>query len=591
MRNPRLGRWNSWQDDLGLLFFGQRIEELLFDYSLDTYKAPALNTLTRAYELHHVIAETLSGAVRESAVMPVARELAASLRSDSAARAVLGKDWEYYADLRDWGRASLPESTVRVSQLISELEDRYEDALVQEVHQVIPAGREKYRLDRLTTDLVVHWMHKGFSSDYIFWRARQFFFAVHGDPIEGTASLERFLSHFDREEREWKVLFRASASLAHLREVFPTDLIRLYESAPAEHTQSRRESEFLQTVHEGVYLEITIQALDARSARNRADKMLDSLVNLARFHVHRAPMDWEGDALVYGADAGPLVLKASTPPIRKHSEPQLRHVSEPVVRTFSAFSSRRVGTASWRRATAAVGLHSAAQRSQSIEAQLFSLWSALESLLPVENDQATISQVISTVVPLLSRSYPRKLLTDLHVSLSRCIGRTYYPVLETVSEGEEEEQRCGALVTLAKYEESREKLYAEARFNPLLKFRLFQVHSKLDSPRAILETIEEHEQRVTWHLHRIYRCRNRLVHTGLLLPYYETLVENLHSYLHTAIRQLEAAALREPKPVDLDAVFLRAGLEHRRHIDFLRKSQGSALNSDTVLDMLFGPKR
>ena len=38
-------RWDNTNGDLdGLLYFGQRLDEMLFDFSIDLYKAPVLNT-------------------------------------------------------------------------------------------------------------------------------------------------------------------------------------------------------------------------------------------------------------------------------------------------------------------------------------------------------------------------------------------------------------------------------------------------------------------------------------------------------------------------------------------------------------------
>ena len=38
-----LKNWKDISDLQGMLFFGQRMDELLFHYSMDTYKTPTLN--------------------------------------------------------------------------------------------------------------------------------------------------------------------------------------------------------------------------------------------------------------------------------------------------------------------------------------------------------------------------------------------------------------------------------------------------------------------------------------------------------------------------------------------------------------------
>lgn len=90
MRNPRVGRWKDIPNTLGLLLFAQRIEEALFNFSLDSYKAPALNTHTRCLELIATSKEVLSHRITPKALLPIIEELASSIRNDRAARGCLG---------------------------------------------------------------------------------------------------------------------------------------------------------------------------------------------------------------------------------------------------------------------------------------------------------------------------------------------------------------------------------------------------------------------------------------------------------------------------------------------------------------------
>ena len=50
MQNPNLIKWSKDPELEGLLFFAQSINNMLFDYTLDTYKVPALNTHFRCIE-------------------------------------------------------------------------------------------------------------------------------------------------------------------------------------------------------------------------------------------------------------------------------------------------------------------------------------------------------------------------------------------------------------------------------------------------------------------------------------------------------------------------------------------------------------
>ena len=55
MQPPYLKKWKFSEKLVGLLFFAQSLNELLFDYSLDSYKAPALNLHSSALELNYLM--------------------------------------------------------------------------------------------------------------------------------------------------------------------------------------------------------------------------------------------------------------------------------------------------------------------------------------------------------------------------------------------------------------------------------------------------------------------------------------------------------------------------------------------------------
>jgi len=44
MKAPDITRWDRKPGIEGLLLFAQTVDELLFDYTIDTYKIPALNS-------------------------------------------------------------------------------------------------------------------------------------------------------------------------------------------------------------------------------------------------------------------------------------------------------------------------------------------------------------------------------------------------------------------------------------------------------------------------------------------------------------------------------------------------------------------
>ena len=67
---------------------------------------------------------------------------------------------------------------------------------------------------------------------------------------------------------------------------------------------------------------------------------------------------------------------------------------------------------------------------------------------------------------------------------------------------------------------------------PLLVYRLelFSQHVFINS-KTIYDYLQRHKKRVRWHIMRIYRNRNMIVHSGSYMPYLNIIIENLHYYV------------------------------------------------------------
>lgn len=76
------------------------------------------------------------------------------------------------------------------------------------------------------------------------------------------------------------------------------------------------------------------------------------------------------------------------------------------------------------------------------------------------------------------------------------------------------------------------ELLASLQEYPLLVYRIkmFSEHILCDS-QSIYEYLHRHAKRIQWHIMRIYRNRNMIVHSGSYMPYRDMIVENLHFYV------------------------------------------------------------
>lgn len=96
MKLKNLDQWDFEGEVESLLFFAQRMDELLFLYSLDTYKPPCLNAPYLVKEALSVVEEVENGVIEESAIKKVMDELRWSLAGDLIAKKAIESDIGYY---------------------------------------------------------------------------------------------------------------------------------------------------------------------------------------------------------------------------------------------------------------------------------------------------------------------------------------------------------------------------------------------------------------------------------------------------------------------------------------------------------------
>lgn len=438
----------------------------------------------------------------------------------------------------------------------------------------------------MTTDLVVEWVNRGFSKNFIFFRTRVFFFSPSGPEIISNEQWDDFAREFDRSEQKYTVVLRTTCSPS-FRSLLPNEFAKISPSLQPR-TSSPRENRFTEIGSEEVFVTLSeIEALDARSAAISARRFIENAGAIALYHSHREQLKIHPTTLVYEGNR-PIVLKQSTSAVHKERDCASSRFAREIQRMDGAFFTRRRGGAeSQRRLTAALGLHASAVNTDDPTVQLTSLWAAVEALLPVITDQTKVSVIADYLGPALCRYYPLRLLRQLPWDLERACGDLYQEVCAQLPGDLPDGLRGPTLVALPEHEALRDRLYASLESNPLLRFRLFTLKRSSESASELLTLIRNHRQRVEWHIRRIYRSRNLLVHAGRKLPYLVGLVENLHAYVHVLLASL--VDICGSLPVNIDSALLALRLETEAHEKYLAENKGKPATKATLVELLCGP--
>lgn len=195
-------------------------------------------------------------------------------------------------------------------------------------------------------------------------------------------------------------------------------------------------------------------------------------------------------------------------------------------------------------------IHNSAIHSENTSDSLLSLWSILESVVETDSDntestfdnsdtkkeRSKIGNVIAYTVPYLKSTYIQKLVETCMKDIVRWNKDFFDTYIANNGFGENDLEHTFAFLAFESTKEIREKLYCGTEDFPLLRYRVYTLSEQLCKIKNMKNVISRHVKRVTWHLYRIYRARNYIIHDASANERLnQELLVNLHSYVDTLV--------------------------------------------------------
>lgn len=533
MKLRNLSRWTLGEPTNGLLFFAQRVDELLLDFSLDTYKPPALNAPFLCSEAIELIGEIDKGFMEPANLDPVLDELVWSVQGDSVAKALLDTGIEYYT-LRN-EQTPLSATKLRLEVLGRTINsERYVQELCRQLRLAVDSN-QKREIDFLATSLITSLINGGVSKQWLHEQTHEFFFSPVGDTIDRGEQISEYFKAVIQKVHKYTVFCVVSDLIKNVQDSLKAFRITLLQDAP--------EAMSAMLVAKPLAGEVVVQvegisARDPHAAREMALRRLDNLSDLFTLFYHRKQIDWRDEVLVNWLCCGhsEVECRASKGPMEKAFDLGEARAAKELSEMLRRFAARR-DQDSFRRFNRVADLHGICVAHDIPENQLVNLWTALETLVPSHVGGSKIKQVTAGVIPFTGIAYFRRiferLLADLLVwdkwRAAKLLNKVPLPP------GSRFLQRLAVLITSPDCSVLRDELYGRLGDFHLLRYRCFSLARDLGTSKAVMSRLETHERKVRWQLRRLYRARNLIVHTSRSPSYVKTLIENGHDYLDSLL--------------------------------------------------------
>ena len=204
-----LKNWKDISDLQGMLFFVQRMDELLFHYSMDTYKTPTLNIKLLLREYLETVDNIKEGVLKDKNELQYLKKLCI-LKGDIAAQKIIGisitkeflKNHGSYDGNMKRKVCQLFLDKLSNRRYLEEIEMELKDAVLEDRKKEIELC-SKYLVRELTV--------LGYNSRFIFSCLNKVFFLKS---VNDVASLDTFFSCFDSEVKGYSVYFTVHKELA-----------------------------------------------------------------------------------------------------------------------------------------------------------------------------------------------------------------------------------------------------------------------------------------------------------------------------------------------------------------------------------------
>lgn len=522
MRFEITGRWEKEFEHDGMLYCAQRIEEMLMIYTSHLYKVPMYNTFLLAYEFMLVYSTVETKSIDQSHLKNIMEEFIDSFSSDIIVKQHFSQSQVKYFVSRLTG-SNLPEQRKIMHYLIHAMSD-YPNWCIDVLKNVVAKPKEKKNIEKALRSYVPMIIGMDYHPQAVYKECKKVFSKCH---INSLDALDTFLDKFTGADIEYTVYLSVDKKIEKFKKILESRLGISF-------TQDECSKELHYDANSQICVSLSESALDVNGAAMRAYERFNLFMKYYKFLGNR-DQEWCGDrCLVKDADNNmsfPYIGSERYFYSQDYDDTTLGHNSERVITKLL----ENAGQNDFFKIDKLIRAHNTALSSRDINNAFLNLWSMIEIIGVDEfgGDTSKIKQVIKNIVPVLKRNYVKRIVEELHDYLKANLQiDDYNAMIKAIIEEGSDEYKIACLVSLSKYEETRKKVYIMLKNYPLLRSRISQLSEDVfKKKKELLTELNRYGQRLIWHIQRLYRVRNSIIHSGEPEKSMVYLVEHLHSYV------------------------------------------------------------
>jgi hypothetical protein len=493
----------------------------------------------------------------------VIEELSWSFSKDSACQALAPAEIDSLLSVVK-GRTdfSLDAFQSHLKLLIKLVSPNYKIKLEELILCIFDDPQQKVEIRKLAGFYCSHLINLGYSRRYILDVVNRFFFSGQIQRI-GRSTLGRFFRQFDAKSKRFIVHASVSDDLSTYLKRHGHQVRQVDQLLQDQQATLSSNANFVNTPQA---LETIVDQLDTYNAMDQCYQMLSAHRAIAYLDPYGMEVEWGGTMHItrLRAQTGIAVTKGDFLDVRRPSNRpgsllrprSISNYAKSILNSFNPLSAERL--------LSSIQTAALARSSGSPENQLISLWSAIEVLLSEPRDQARIVHYASLIAPCITLRHTRRQVFAVYDELLVGYGAGFRRLVRSIPNYKTAlgYHAFAEMLLLPEHEQRRQSLLQLLTNNPLALHRVFKIYNDYRDTKCASRTISDHADRVAWQIHRVYRARNQLVHSGRLPSYLESVILNLAEYYRSAIATIVNHAKREDESSDVDQVVAEIGIRY-----------------------------
>ena len=541
MQIKNISTWNFTPQMEGLLFFANIIDEMTFNYTLDSFKASVHNVFSLMRESIETIDDIQDETIKKGSLPPILEEINDAIIHDPIFNNIIKS--KGYNLLVPKIKANTPYKELKLILemfLSKEVLDEYNDCLKANLSDLIKTKpNQKKNIEKLSRLFVAQMRFMGYPNASVHLKNKEFFFGYTSN-IQSENDIDAFFRLFDFKREEYSVCLFGNKLYSYLANALQQVHINITNTFNLL-SWNTAYSNIRITPNKGQYIIIDIEGMDEYHAFERARTKLVHFTSLFSFYHHKDQFKIIRNECIVRRKSDGACYRWAIPesPIMACEDTYPTYASNIYQQIITKI---KLDGDSFERFTKTIRLHDSAIRSSHTENQFLNLFTAFEVLIPKMPDSGKdrIVQIADMIIPYLCQHHFKKIALSFGQDFRHWNNTLYTSIMAQVTDGNNEEEKLCALICLQKYDFLRSQIMADASTAHfyLLRFRLWKLNMRMGSIKNVKSTFMRFEERMRWHIIRLYRTRNLIVHAGAHPVYLDMLLENIHSFYDLFMKEL-----------------------------------------------------